>query len=68
MCEKRQGNITWLKEVNTSHVINRHTSKVSAVLIGAVEAETFSGGADGVTSKAGTDVAVDPEKCPVAWW
>ena len=57
------------RETHTSvgcHVVNRLTSKVSAVLIGAVKAETFSGGADSVTSEAGTGVAVDPERCPVA--
>lgn len=50
------------------HVLNWRTSKVSAVLIGAVETEAFSGGADGVAGEAGTGVAVDSERRPVAWW
>lgn len=47
---------------------HRRTGKVSAVLIGAVEAEAFSCGADGVTSEAGTGVTLDAERRAMAWW
>lgn len=48
--------------------MQRQTGKVLAVLVRAVEGETFSRGADGVTGEAGAGVAVDPERDPVAWW
>lgn len=60
------------RQVHTWHAnkhkhTHRRTGKVLAVLIGAVEVEAFSCGADGVTSEAGTSVTLDAERRAMAW-